>query len=289
VLGYRNVGDPKSRRREIDPEQAKLVRRIFTLAAKGKGYLKIARTLNAERVKNPNGQDRRNTSKRTHQWSTSGIRAVLHNERYLGRVPYGRTRNVRPRGGKRTKAAGDRPVVANRPDLRIVSDALWRAPHDHGPGAHRRFPRPGAKGAMHLLSGLCTCGLCGGGLIVSRKSGKRGRVQTLLICTTRRSRGDESSTNRYGVEADDLADAVLAKVKHAFLNPYVLGRLLTAELERQKKAPDAVKAQREELTAKVARLAAETARLVDAVASGGGDVKALVTRLRGHESEHRDA
>jgi hypothetical protein len=47
VLGYRNTGDPKHRTREIDPEQAKLVVRIFKLAADGAGYLKIVRTLNA--------------------------------------------------------------------------------------------------------------------------------------------------------------------------------------------------------------------------------------------------
>src|SRR5262249_21327657 len=47
VLGYRTVGDPKARRREIDPEQAKIVVRIFELCASGKGLLKIMKTLNA--------------------------------------------------------------------------------------------------------------------------------------------------------------------------------------------------------------------------------------------------
>ena len=82
VLGYKTVGDVKNRRREIDREQAPLVVRIFTMYAEGKGLLKIAGALNTESVKNPSGQARDNTTKRTDQWSASGIREILRRELY---------------------------------------------------------------------------------------------------------------------------------------------------------------------------------------------------------------
>ena len=93
VLGYRNVAEHKQRRREIDPEQAKLVTRIFEMSAAGMGYLKIASTLNRERVKNPNGQARDNRTS-ADQFSASGVKAILERELYRGKLVYGKTRNV---------------------------------------------------------------------------------------------------------------------------------------------------------------------------------------------------
>src|SRR5262249_206107 len=52
VLGYQNVGEHGSRRRTVCEPEAELVRRIFALAADGKGILRIAHTLNSEGVKN---------------------------------------------------------------------------------------------------------------------------------------------------------------------------------------------------------------------------------------------
>src|SRR5437667_1713203 len=110
VLGYRTVGEAKARRREIDPAQAEIVRRIFNLCAEGKGLLKIAKTLNAKGVPNPTGQSRKGSTKSAAYWSTTGIREVLHRDLYRGVVVYGRTRNLRrfgPQGRKRTKIAAE--------------------------------------------------------------------------------------------------------------------------------------------------------------------------------------
>ena len=185
VLGYRNVGEHKHRRREIDPEQAKLVTRIFEMsAAAGMGYLKIASTLNRERVKNPCGQDRRDTTKRSDQWSVSGIKAILTRELYRGKVVYGKKRNVWTADG-RTKVDGDKPVTVHRLDLAIIPESLWTAAHQRTATANRQYlratggrlygkPFAGVEG-KHLLSGLLECGICGGNMFLSRKTGKRGR------------------------------------------------------------------------------------------------------------------
>jgi site-specific DNA recombinase len=105
VLGYKNVGPVKQRQRVIDPEEAALVRRIFELSASGMRYLKIATTLNREGVKNPTGQDRGNATKRTDQFSASGIKAILACELYRGKLVYGRTRNRWTPDGARRSAA----------------------------------------------------------------------------------------------------------------------------------------------------------------------------------------
>jgi len=71
-----------SKRREVDPDQAKIVVRIFELAC-SKGFRKIAKALGAEGIKNPTGRQG-NT-----EWSGPGIRDVLHRRLYLGEVTYG--------------------------------------------------------------------------------------------------------------------------------------------------------------------------------------------------------
>jgi site-specific DNA recombinase len=113
VLGYKNVGPVKQRQRVIDPEEAALVPRIFELSASGMGYLKIATTLNRDGVKNPAGQDRSNATKRSDQFSASGIKAILGRELYRGKLVYGRTRNSWTPDGRK-KERGDKVVTVER-------------------------------------------------------------------------------------------------------------------------------------------------------------------------------
>lgn len=126
-------------------------------------------------------------------------------------------------------------------------------------------------------------------MFVSRKTGKRGRPLTMFACSTRRSRGPEACSNLHGVPAGALTEAVTERLKRVFLDPAMLGSALMKELERRAAAPDAVKAQRTDLAARVAKLAGEIDRLTDAIAEGAGESKAVVTKLREKEADHRDA
>jgi len=295
VLGYRNVGEPKHRRREIDPDQAKLVVRIFKMAADGKGYLKIARTLNAARVKNPNGQDRRNTKKRTDQWSTVGIREILRRELYCGRVTYGVKRNV-VRDGGRKKTTGEKPVTIDRPDLRIIDDTLWRSAQQRMATTRETYTgrrltgKPGhGRESKHLLAGLLACGVCGGNLIYSRKTGQRGQPQSSYVCTTRRTRGAEACSNRHGVPVDGLTTALLEQMRLRFLNPAMLAALIEQERQAGKREPDDLVAERDGLTGDVARIGSDLARLAEAVASGAGDVQELVALMRSKRAARSNA
>ena len=297
-LGYRNVGDPGSRRREVNPSEADIVTRIFRLAVEGKRLLKIAKTLNAEGVVNPTGQDRTKLKKRTDQWSSTGIREILHRELYLGRVVYGLTTWTRRRDratglAKKVKVTASKaPVVREDATLRIVSDELWAAARERMAATHAVYLRRiggqlGGKPASglesrHQLAGFLRCGVCGGNMIISKKTGKRGRPQTAYVCSTRLSRGDSACSNRYGAPATPLTDAVLAELKHIFLNPAALGNLLMREWAERAKAPQALEEQRQDLTAKISKLETELSRLADAVASGSTPAT-LVAAIRQRE------
>ena len=300
VLGYDNVrqGEGGPVVRVVNEAEANIVRRIFTMAAEGKGLLRIAKTLNAEGIKNPTGQSRNGTAKSAGLWSSTGVREILHRDLYRGVVVYGKTRNEYRRG-KRVRVEGETPITLDRPELRIISDELWEETHDRMKRTHavylrRTGGRLGGKPSSglesrYLLSGFLRCGVCGGNLIISKTTGKRGRPQTRYICATHKTRGDAACTNQWGVSSTALTDAVLAQLKHVFLHPAALGQAYLSEMEERRKAPEERAAQHAELTAQIARLDTELTRLTNVIASGAGAAPAtLLAAIKTREGERRD-
>ncbi len=104
--------------REIAPEQAEIVLRIFGMRAAGATYKQIARCLNNDQIKSLHGG----------QWSYSTVRCITANELYRGIVKWGTSYRVtNPDTGK--KRSRQRPkaewVVKEHPELRIISEELW--------------------------------------------------------------------------------------------------------------------------------------------------------------------
>jgi len=299
VLGYDNVrqGDGGPVIRVVNEGEAAIVRRIFEMAAGGKGLLRTAKALNAEGIKNPTGQDRGKPTKRSDQWSSTGIRDILHRELYRGVVVYGKTRNEY-RKGKRIAIAGDAQIKLDRPALRIVSDELWQAAHERMEATHAVYlrrtggrlngkPASGLE-SRYLLAGFLRCGICGGNLIVSKRTGKRGRPCSAYICTTHKTRGDVACANRWGVPVNEITDGVLTSLKQAFLQETVFMDLLNGMAAAHRDKPESLAAQRDALTERIAALDAELKRLADAVA-GGAAPKAILDAITAREQERRDS
>ncbi len=298
VLGYRNVGEKGSRRREVDPEQAAIVAGIFTMAAEGKGLLRIAKTLNTEGIKNPTGQDRAKPGKRSDGWSPTGIRAILHRRLYLGEVVYGRT-TWEDRGETKVKVPvqdESQWVVHHDERLRIVSDAEWQRAHTRMKATHEVYLRR-TNGRLHgkplaglagkyLLSGLLRCKSCGSSLMLSRSTGQRGRPTTHYVCSGRRSRPGTGCQFARGVPTAELEAAVLDAIREDFLDSEELQDQYHAAQARWREAPAAHAAEREAITARLATLDVELRRLVAAIIAG--KVSTTITKaIEEHEAEQR--
>jgi len=158
--------------RTIHPEQADVVRRIFSDYAAGKSAKRIATELNRDKIPAPGGGD----------WGFSTINSnpkrgtgILNNELYIGTLVWNRQRFVKdPATGKR-QARPNPPedwITQTVPELRIVSEAIWSAAKARQSAMRADKPEPAAsplttardrKRPRYLLSGLTRCGCCGGG------------------------------------------------------------------------------------------------------------------------------
>lgn len=172
--GYKNVEetDPNGKgdgvigvRLEIIPEQAEVVRRIFTMYANGFSLDRVARTLRADGVPAPR-PPRRNSVR---GWSADGIAHILRNKKYIGINEWGRTKNgYDPETGRSvTKWRPESEWVrCETPKWKpIISSELWAKVQEQLV-LKRRFGISKQGGLsrtnqQYLFSGLLICGICG--------------------------------------------------------------------------------------------------------------------------------
>ena len=136
VFGYDNVeilGPPDAHgqrkrahvERRINDDEAKVVRRIFTLCAAGHGMKQIAHQLNDAGAVCPRPQQGRPAG-----WAPSSIRAILYRPLYRGEIVWNRSRKRDAWGQVRPQKRAPAEWLHNpAPELRIVSDQAWEAAH----------------------------------------------------------------------------------------------------------------------------------------------------------------
>src|SRR5262249_39712405 len=100
---------------EVNPSEAKIIRRIFEWAAEGVGLASIVERLNAEGIPGSGGK----------RWTKTPVARLLKNERFLGKQIWGQ-QSVEHEPGTGRRIMRDNPRsewrIEDRPDLRIISD-----------------------------------------------------------------------------------------------------------------------------------------------------------------------
>lgn len=178
VRRFGEDGKPVTGEREIVPEKAAIVRRIFEEYAAGKSPLAICRGLERDGIPSATGNS---------HWSPSTINGskgkhfgILNCENYRGKLVWNRTQDVRaPDTGKRIirLKKEDEWVLHDAEHLRIVSDELWNAVKERQALLARETHSWNKRRPRHLLSGLLRCGICGSPVV--KQSGER------YMCTRR--------------------------------------------------------------------------------------------------------
>lgn len=206
VRQLKDDGSVTTGEREIDIEQANVVRRIFQDYANGIPPRKIAAQLNAEGIASPRGG----------QWNASTINGskqrrngILNNELYTGTITYNRQRFVKdPDTGKRVSRMNPERdwVKTDVPELRIIDDDTWtkvqaiKAKYSSRSGNKRQTKK-------RLLTGLVKCGCCGGSMTVVNRS--------TYYCSAKREKGTCDSS--VGIKAAELEERVLNGLRDILL------------------------------------------------------------------------
>lgn len=277
AYGYEKVhelderGEAKRGLRRIHEDQAAVVRRIFSEYAAGVGPRAICRQLNAEGVPPPGFP-------RTTLWhfaSIIGNKArgigILHNELYVGRLTFNRTRKVKdPATGRELIRVNPRSEWqhARVPHLAIVDDATWekvqrlkglRTP-ETAPATKRRAPT--------FLNGRVFCGRCGQPF--------KARDKARMVCAAFLVRGGCDNNRR--VRKVELEAAVLAEIQKLLARP----RSYAAAVKRYHESRQQDEADRQRrkraLTKDLIEVRGRSARLVAALAEGTGAAPAAVLR-----------
>ncbi|MEF2074403.1 recombinase family protein, partial [Consotaella aegiceratis] len=215
---------------------AEVVRRIFREYASGRSPKEIAFQLNREGV----------PGLRNRPWIDATIRGnaaagtgILNNELYAGVLAWNRQRFIKnPETGTRVSRINPESewIRAEVPHLRIVDDALWQAVRECQRGISALFgpnltntPESRAK-RLHLtnrpvtlLSGLLTCGCCGGriSMVMTDRYACRNHLRKGICDNGRTIRRDEIEARVLAglrdrlVSSEAVAEAVRAYAKEA--------------------------------------------------------------------------
>ncbi len=219
------AGSSEGGARCILPDQAEVVRRIFRDYAAGTSPRQIAKALNAEGIPGPGGRSWVDTTIRGHEERGTGI---LNNPIYVGRLVWNRTGFEKdPRTGRRVVRLKDASEHEMRevPELRIIDDELWERVRARRTSLATEVARTdttnrlnGSHRRRFLLSGLLTCGCCGGGYTVVGLD--------RYGCATRRGRG--TCDNAKTISRQRIEARVLAGLKDRLLAPDMVAEALAA-------------------------------------------------------------
>jgi Recombinase zinc beta ribbon domain/Recombinase len=209
------------------------------------------------------------------------VRSVLLRPLYRGEIVWNQTRKRDTWGqsNRSDRAAADWLRIP-APNLRIVSDDLWREAHRRFAERQRKHTTTGRNhqdlDSRYLLSGFARCGHCGGGFAAhSRNHG--GRRAMFYGCTSFWKRGSKVCTNNLVARMDVIEAEVLATIDDDVCRPAVIQEAVRLALSEFVPARMDDRRQRLESERDTARQECE--RLADAIACGG-PIAALVKRLQ---------
>ena len=287
-FGYETVQSEGGKKLQVVEDEAVTVRRIFEMSAGGAALKTIAKALNAERIPAPRPRSGRSAA----GWCPTAIRAMLHNERYVGRMVWNRCKFVKVPGTNR-RVARLRPENEWRtnslPELRIVNDELWETVQ-----ARLRWLKESYKGnrpngllsrnagSKYLFSGMFICADCGGRLAII--TGSRKNDHPRWGCPRNYSRGTCSNSLR---ERNDRVESqILERLQEAVLQPEAMEYALAKfELELEESF-NSVSGEIDTRRKRMDTLDVELGRLAEAVAMQGANT-ALMKAIADRESEHR--
>ncbi len=299
-----NPPDPDHPRKRpvIDEKQAEVVRRVFGLFNDGWSLKRIASLLNEEGLAAPNDGGRGNKNGRG--WGHTTIRAMLMNERYIGRFVWNQHKWLRASGRKarrRVKRPESEWIRKELPELAIIDRPLWDAVQArftrYTKGGVGRPAGTGTSKRAPLVSGLMRCGVCGGSMTVVGAKTKAGVSYARFGCTAHYNRGTAICPNTATVSENKITRALLSALHDTLTDPDVIAHFIEhaqrriAAMSRKPDEDDTLDRRVRECERRVANLTETLAKLgwSDAIAGKLKEEEIALTKFKVERSKARPA
>ncbi len=206
----------------VDEEAAKVIRRIFKMAAEGITIRDIADTLREEKVLIPAAYQEQAENQVSHQhnyfdpylWNTSTIITILERREYLGHTVLGKTVRENFKTKKHRRAKPEEMLIFPNTHEAIIDQETW----DLANKLRKRSPRKTAPGTYsHRLSGFCYCADCGARMGYSAPPANKIEAGTVQDSDSSYNCGNfrnirHRCANHY-VKASDLEAVILSTTK----------------------------------------------------------------------------
>jgi DNA invertase Pin-like site-specific DNA recombinase len=193
----------------IDPEQAKVVKRIYREYLEGKSYASIAKGLENDGIPNGSGKKR---------WWDTNIRQILMNEKYMGDALLQKTYSTDVLSKKRMKNEGAVPqyYVENNHEA-IISKEIYHAVQAENRRRNNLTDEQNVHAGYcckYALTGVLVCGECGAPYrrIVWNE---KGRKVPVWRCRNRVQKGGNACLSPT-IHEEDLHAAIVKAIKEAF-------------------------------------------------------------------------
>ncbi|SCX32340.1 Site-specific DNA recombinase [Ruminococcaceae bacterium P7] len=159
----------------VDPEAAAVVKRIYEMCAEGKGIVKIANTLYAEKILSPGMYLFKKTGSRSgkpkpgdpYLWAERTIRLILSNQTYCGDTVNFKTYTKSNKLKKTLKNDPSKVLIFKDTHEAIISRTLFDTVQKHFEGRKR----PDKFGEVDKFSGYLYCADCGRRMYLHRGKG----------------------------------------------------------------------------------------------------------------------
>ncbi len=206
----------------VDEEAAKIIRRIFKMAAEGITTREIANTLREEKVLIPAAYQEQAENQVSHHhdyfdpyfWNPGTIVTILERQEYLGHTVLGKTIRENFKTKKHRRAKPEEMLIFPNTHEAIIDQETW----DLANKLRKRSPKRTAPGTYsHRLSGFCYCADCGARMGYSAPPSKKIQAGTAQDSDSTYNCGNfrnirHRCTNHY-VKASDLEAVLVSTIK----------------------------------------------------------------------------
>lgn len=181
----------------VDREEAEAVRQMYRWYIQdGWGAGKIAAELSRRGLRTRQGRP----------WSANGVSRILQNPLYTGRVVNGKQEVADFLTSERRDLPREDWLIAERPELRIVSDEDFRAAQALRAGRAKALRAGRRHSSSHLFSTLIRCKACGWSFRRTSRTYRNTYVR--WVCSRRNGQGADQCGNAASVDEEALMDAL---------------------------------------------------------------------------------